>query len=64
MWNLKVVGPMGWSADHPVGPLTFPFCHVGYFSWPTCHWLVSWLLSCRFLALVGPLIHVIKHVTL
>ena len=27
--NLKVVGPMGWSADHPAGPSDLPFLPLG-----------------------------------
>ena len=29
---------------------------------PTCQWHGDWLLLCWFLALVGPLIHVLTHV--
>ena len=50
MWNLKAVGPTGPSADHLVGPPTFPFCPVGYFLGPLVlgmgidFWCVGFLL--------------------
>ena len=34
----------------------------GFYPGPTCHWHGYWLLSCRFLALVGPRLHILTCV--
>ena len=48
----------------PIGPNQPWPSSVGLSSGPTCHWHEEWLLLCQFLALVGPLIHVMACVAL
>ena len=63
----KLVGHTGNSADQAGRPASQwahrPSLLVHEFlPGPTCHWLWYWLLSCRFLALVGPLLHILTCV--
>ena len=65
--KVEEVGPMG-LVGRPVGRPASQWAHRPplsihrFLPEPTCQWHEVYLLSCRFLALVGPLLYILTHV--
>ena len=52
-----------WAVGRPpAGPTDLPLLACGSLPGPTCQWNEVYLLSCRFLALVGPILHILTRV--